>query len=734
MNRREFLFSSCPALAAASTFETEGAGRGVCLVSGADKQKLDVAEIFDELRIDYQTISPAQAETADARSFSLLWIACPAYPFHNRLPDRLVASIENFLNAGAGVFAEFAINFPGIPALPTPLKTGSARLFVAKGLATGPGSLPRGSILDEHDSVCLPLAAETYPWEAVLNFGNVSGVQRVIGTPAAERVWPGLVMGERGRGRFALATTSISQFRRREYAPVVHWRRFLCDLVLVLLPADQRRSVLSAYVPLQVHTEPRSWVPPQSPFTLVIETRPEADIRIDGTDMTAKAGTGGRVEIALTNGHPGMMAITGSCSAAGTRRMFRSSVLVADRRDAYFRALRRNIEWFERSGVLLRADGTGGVTEWISGPDINGNRIPYGKGQVFSPERADCVFESGVAFCLYAKAADSARHLDIGKNLLMSVLDLQRLERNDPRYGLWYTRGRSGPPYQDDVAMATIGCFAGHRYTAEPALYDRGVLSAKASLAAFRGGDRSGLALAGAKDDGYGHPHDRGQLIASWLYAYGATGDESYLEAALPLLKDMIERFDAIPMFLISRTEEAARFLLPLALAFFYTGDTLFSHELKRQAEYLVSRMAPCGAIQEEGSNARAKGGATDVGLTFDSNEAISDQLYTTSFAAMNFWLAYKATAAPFYLQAFEKLTDYLVRIQIEDRSKPAIDGGWMRGFDYSLWEYYGSNADESWTPYCLETGWCNAIIDTALALYLSGDPFFPARAAVASR
>ena len=69
---------------------------------------------------------------------------------------------------------------------------------------------------------------------------------------------------------------------------------------------------------------------------------------------------------------------------------------------------------------------------------------------------------------------------------------------------------------------------------------------------------------------------------------------------------------------------------------------------------------------------------------------------------------------------------DYLIRIQVENTSKPSIDGGWMRGFDYGLWEYYGSNADESWTAYCMETGWMNAIIDIALSLYLLGDTFYP--------
>jgi hypothetical protein len=139
-----------------------------------------------------------------------------------------------------------------------------------------------------------------------------------------------------------------------------------------------------------------------------------------------------------------------------------------------------------------------------------------------------------------------------------------------------------------------------------------------------------------------------------------------------------------------------------------------------------VSCIAPCGAIQEHGSNAGSKVGGGDLGLTYDANETISDQLYTTSFAVMNLWIAYKATSDKTYLQTFERVMDYLVRIQIENAAKPSIDGGWMRGFDYGLWEYYGSNADESWTAYCMETGWMNAIIDIALSLYLLDDTFYP--------
>ena len=123
---------------------------------------------------------------------------------------------------------------------------------------------------------------------------------------------------------------------------------------------------------------------------------------------------------------------------------------------------------------MQRPDGSLGVAEWISGPDIEGNRIPFGKRQGFSPERTDCVFESALAFWLYGKVAGTSRHLDIGRNMLVNVMDFQRLSANDEYYGLWYTRGREGPIFQDDEAWAVMGSLAGYRYTQLPICMHRG--------------------------------------------------------------------------------------------------------------------------------------------------------------------------------------------------------------------------------------------------------------------
>jgi len=721
MDRRQFLLA-VPGLAMAQHPSQSADARraGVCVATGDGSVRPDICGAIQELGLACDVMSLQAAEHVDPRHFALLWIACQDYPYHLQLSTGLASAILAFMASGKGVFAEFVVNFPGVPAEPKPEKTGVARLFVAEPLE--PSTLPAGTILDEHDSMCLPIQSGLADVRTILSFGTVRGVQRVLGTPDSAACWPGLVFGRQGTGRFAVAATSLSDFRRREYAPVAHWEPFLRDLILALLDPATRSAVVSSYLPVRCYTEPRRWVPPGSAYKLVIETAAGAGVALTGRGKAVETSPG-RYELALKSGAAGRQTLAGSVSRRAARRGYEAGIDVLDRREEYRRVLERNMRWFERSGVLLRADGTLGVTEWISGPDINGRRIPYGKGQMFSPQRTDCVFQSGLAFWLAGKAQARPDRQRVGENLLQSVLDLQRLGRGDARYGLWYTRGRSGPPYQDDIGWATIGCLAGYRYTRHPVLLHRGSLSAQATVRAFKTGGKNGLALAGEEDDTYPHPHDRGHLIASWLYTYGVTGDRSYLDLALPLVDQMIERFPSIPMFLISRTAESTRFLLPLALAFIYTRSAGYAAELRKQTAYLLSRMAACGAIQEDRSNTGIKRSG-DLGLTYDADETISDQLYTTSFAAMNLWVAYKATSDEAYLAAFHRVGDYLSRIQIIDPERPAIDGGWMRGFDYSLWEPYGSNADESWTAYCMETGWTNAIIDIALALYLLNDGF----------
>jgi hypothetical protein len=296
------------------------------------------------------------------------------------------------------------------------------------------------------------------------------------------------------------------------------------------------------------------------------------------------------------------------------------------------------------------------------------------------------MFESALTFWMRGRLAGSPQHPRISENMLVRIMDFQRLERGDPGYGLWNTRGRGGPAFQDDTSWATICALAAYRYTKSRMFLERGSLSARAQARAFGPDDglrvpeyakaQQAISLTQQADE---HPHSGGCVLSAWLYAYGITGDRSCLELALPLLRKMVEGFSKIPRYIISKTCESARFLLPLALACACSPDPFFKKALREQADYLRSRTDRCGAIQEEGSNIGHSVEGGDLGLTYDPDEKISDQLYCTSFAAMNYWIAYKATGERAYHDDFIRIADYLVRIQVESPDA-MVDGGWMRG------------------------------------------------------
>lgn len=67
--------------------------------------------------------------------------------------------------------------------------------------------------------------------------------------------------------------------------------------------------------------------------------------------------------------------------------------------------------------------------------------------------------------------------------------------------------------------------------------------------------------------------------------------------------------------------------------------------------------------------------------------------------------------------EAYEKLRDFLLRIQVCSKKYPELDGTWMRSFDYKKWEYWGSSADIGWGAWSIESGWVNAWIATTLIL-----------------
>jgi len=70
-------------------------------------------------------------------------------------------------------------------------------------------------------------------------------------------------------------------------------------------------------------------------------------------------------------------------------------------------------------------------------------------------------------------------------------------------------------------------------------------------------------------------------------------------------------------------------------------------------------------------------------------------------------------------VEAEDKLTEFLCRIQINSEAYPYLDGGWYRAFDFKNWEYWASNSDIGWGAWSIESGWTQGWITATLGMRL---------------
>jgi hypothetical protein len=95
----------------------------------------------------------------------------------------------------------------------------------------------------------------------------------------------------------------------------------------------------------------------------------------------------------------------------------------------------------------------------------------------------------------------------------------------------------------------------------------------------------------------------------------------------------------------------------------------------------------------------------------------VCDLLYTSNFALLGLHEAAAATGDTFYTHAADKLVALLCRIQARSSIHPELDGAWMRAFEFRRWDYWGSDPDDGWGVWSIETGWTQAWITSVLAM-----------------
>ncbi|GAA0574067.1 hypothetical protein HPO96_16975 [Kribbella sandramycini] len=630
-------------------------------------------------------------------------------------PARLaVGGLAAYVRAGGSAYVEFALDETGL------LPQGELRPAHFERIVTTAalGGIEPLRILDEHSSQAQQVVAPEGAVE-LLTYATVAGThEAVFGLPDA--TFPALLEIPVGAGRLLYATTALSHHVAGRYKPVRRWERLVQVIVARLLGVPAPDDV-------EVFTEPRVWVATGEPVKLVVRSaaKPEAELELVETAP-------GRYE-----SEPQYLADGEHVFTVGDQQ---ATVAVGPRAERYRRMVDRAIAWYDTAGMFYDApDGSKGVAEGFSNEIDATGKLP------FRPvPRGDCFTQTAHAFRMYADLADFPRGRTIAANLMRLVVEEQQLTDHNQLYGSFEPRGPRGDLtatnnlFADDNGwIALFALLSGY-----PESGLRGVeslirtASAELGLQVDPWRTPSTLLVKGWDELSRSPIADGLDLTSHWqssaqcayLYAYGLTGEQSYLDIATRGLDHMAGHHPRARLE-TSRTCEAGRFLLPLVGAYQYTRKPLYLDILRELAAFLKSRQGPDGGFAEWDGKCPPSNEAygVDEASIFQANgDPVTDQLYGTPFAAWALPLAYKVTGEPVFLELAQGVLDYLSRIQIDDPADAQLDGTWQRAFDFDAWEYFGSNADVGWGPYCVETGWSVAPTLIGAMLYLTEADFFP--------
>lgn len=444
--------------------------------------------------------------------------------------------------------------------------------------------------------------------------------------------------------------------------------------------------------------------------------------------------------------------------------------------DAYQLAVERGAEWYVKGRFLIHPDWK---DQWTAvdtlglpvGPPLDPIQ-PSGDGSLGIMEghysyinqdgsqpyrywlRADCVSEAAMTFAMANGIKEKGQHKETARNLLDFLFNSNAFktpESKDPKmssYGLIGWAGtRPSRYYGDDNARVLLGSILGSQALGDTK-WNTQIL--ELILANFRTSGEKGFrsnAMNGSDIDEKTWqelmkgqivnpaPHFESWLWANYLWLYDKTGYQPLLDKVKTAIEITMANYPENWIWTNGIQQERARMILPLAWLVRAEDTKQHREWLGMICDDLLKNQVASGALREElGEGSKGKYGAPKSNEHYGHNEApvihtngdpLADMLYTSNFAFFALNEAAQATKNPKYLEAVDKLADFMVRIQSTSTSRQDLDGCWFRAFDYQNWEYYGSNADHGWGAWGTLTGWTQSFITTTLALKLQETSFW---------
>ncbi|HPN33374.1 MAG TPA: discoidin domain-containing protein [bacterium] len=437
--------------------------------------------------------------------------------------------------------------------------------------------------------------------------------------------------------------------------------------------------------------------------------------------------------------------------------------------DVELQALRRSTDWLTKNRMLRHSAWPKQMLDWSlrynTVRDMPGPDCPEGDGSLgilegFSSTiradgsqpmryavRTDCMSETAMQLVLDEAVtnrpeAERKTLLRIAANLndyifgKSGLANVHRLNPEHPAYGLvgWEMDTPDGY-WGDDNARSILGMLAVSCLRKENRWNDS---IAKVLLGNFRITGVYGYRVECLQNfhlerDGWKHhwqgdhvkysPHMEAWLWPCFLWAYEKTRFEPFLSRTETGARMLVEAYPK--WFWVNRSGaiERARAILPLAWLVRVKDTPQHRRWLRKIAEDLIALQDSSGAIREtigdggHGTPSNASYGTEETSLIQTNDDSVSDMLYTCNFALIGLHEAAAATGDKFYADAEDKLAKFLCRIQIRSEKHPELDGAWYRAFNFRNWDYWASNSDWEWGPWCTETGWTQPWIAGTLAL-----------------
>ncbi len=215
-------------------------------------------------------------------------------------------------------------------------------------------------------------------------------------------------------------------------------------------------------------------------------------------------------------------------------------------------------------------------------------------------------------------------------------------------------------------------------------------------------------------------------MWACYIWAYRHTGYELFLTRAKKAIELTMDTYPDGWKWTNGIQQERAKMLLPLSWLVRMEDTPKHREWLRTMADDLLKTQHQSGAIREEIGQGKGgfpppasneKYGTTETPLIQSNEDGVSDMLYTVGFAFLGLHEAAAATGEQYYIDAENKLAEYLCRIQIKSEAHPELDGAWFRAFDFNRWEYWASNGDAGWGAWCIESGWSQSWTTAVFAL-----------------